>query len=119
MTSEAIVQTLLASAAQSAIVPVPRTPGRTPPAANLKLTPTLAQAPVLLRTELNDLLAGGSRTLEVDVSDVPVLPAAALQSLVDADATLRRRGGQVRLHNLTPRSIRVLAASKTLHLAGN
>ncbi len=113
------MQTLLATPPHAAIVPVPRTPGPTRPASSLKLTPALAQAPVLLRTELNDLLAGGSRTLEVDVSDVPVLPAAALESLVDADAALRCRGGHVRLLNLTPRSIRVLAASKTLHLAGN
>jgi anti-anti-sigma regulatory factor len=114
------VQTLLADPRPASIVPAPRVPEHTPapaqaPAA-LTLTQGLAEHPALLRTRLAELLSTGTRTLEVDVSAVPVLPAAALRRLLEADTALRRRGGRVRLLNATPRSIRVLAASRALHL---
>jgi len=113
------VQTLLEHPRPTSVLPAPRRPEQSPrrAPARLGLTPALAEHPALLRTQLNELLAGGIRTLEVDVADVPVLPAGALHSLVEADATLRCRGGRIRLCNPTARSIRVLAGSKTLHLA--
>lgn len=113
------MQTLLTEPRQ-AIVPAPRVPrpapNPAPASAALNLTQGVAEDPALLRATLSELLAEGIRTLEVDVSAVPVLRAAALRALLDVDTTLRRRGGRVRLLNATPRSIRVMAASRALHV---
>lgn len=115
------MQTLFADPRHAPNVPAPRAGEQTqkPPQqpATLSLTQVPAEHPELLRTELSELLSSGMQTLEVDVSAVPVLPAVALRSLLEVDTALRRRGGRVRLLNPTPRSIRVLAASRALHLA--
>lgn len=113
------MQTLLTQPRQVSIVPAPRAPERTPApgfAPRLALDPALSHYPALLRAELDELLDSGIRTLEVDVSAVPVLPVRALRCLVDADSVLRCRGGRLHVLNPTPRTVRVLAASRTMHL---
>lgn len=122
---EATVKTLLAGppAPQGItldpppLVPAQRAPQQTSAPSRVDLTPALVEQPGLLRARLDELLASGIRSLEADVSAVPVLSTAVLRALVDVDATLRCRGGRLHVLNPTARTLRVMAASRTLHLA--
>ena len=70
------------------------------------------------QARLNDLLEQReTRTLAIDLTEVTDLSLSTLHLLLSADRRLRARGGRLRLLHPNPRVQRLLAVTRTQHLA--
>ena len=62
---------------------------------------TLGDESALLRNTIRDVVAGGTRNLLLNLSQVPFIDSSGIAELVNAIVAVRREGGDVKLLNLT------------------
>jgi len=65
-----------------------------------------------LRDKVSALAAEGSRNIVLDLAGVDYIDSTGLGALVICATSLRKSGGNVKLLNLTPRSIELLVMTK-------
>ncbi len=63
---------------------------------------------------LQTLVAQGDRAVLLDMAGVPLLDSRGIQAIVHGYTSLRKRGGQLKLLNLTPRVRQVLDYTRLL-----
>jgi len=63
----------------------------------------LGEGNVLIRQMLTDLMAQGKRLVVLNLREVDHIDSAGIGELVRSHSTLRRRGGQLKLANLSPK----------------
>jgi len=67
-----------------------------------------------LRAHINDLVAEGRMQILLNLRDVTYVDSCGIGVLVAKFVSLRRKGGDLRLVNITPRSQRLMEISKLL-----
>jgi anti-sigma B factor antagonist len=67
-----------------------------------------------LRTRINDLVAEGRLQILLNLRDVTYVDSCGIGVLVAKFVSLRRKGGDLRLMNITPRSQRLMEITKLL-----
>ena len=70
----------------------------------------------VFRDAVNDLIAGNRTHLVVDLADVSTIDSAGIGVLVGRFLSVRRRGGDMKLANLTARSHRVMTITQLLNV---
>ena len=83
---------------------------------NGRLVLTEAEEP--LREHLEALIAHGRVKLVLDMTDVTYIDSAGLGMLVAKYVSARRRGGDIRLCHLTPRSMHVMEITRLSRVFG-
>jgi anti-sigma B factor antagonist len=74
----------------------------------------LEDGDALLRTRINALAAEGRLQIIVNLKDVTYVDSCGVGVLIAKYVSLRRKGGDVKLLHLTPRSHRLMEISKLL-----
>jgi anti-sigma B factor antagonist len=74
----------------------------------------LEDGDALLRTRINQLAAEGRLRIIVNLKDVTYVDSCGVGVLIAKYVSLRRKGGDVKLLHLTPRSHRLMEISKLL-----
>jgi anti-sigma B factor antagonist len=69
-----------------------------------------------LRSRINDLVARGKLKILLDLRGVTYIDSCGLGSIVGKFVSVRRKGGDVKLLNLSPRSHRVIDISGLLRV---
>ena len=81
---------------------------------DLKGKVTLGQGDELLKDKVNSLVNQGHRKIVLNLADVPYIDSAGLGEIVHTYTTVSRRGGSLKLLNLTKRITDLLAITKLL-----
>lgn len=68
----------------------------------------------LLRSRINELVAEGRLKIVLNLREVTAIDSCGVGELVGRLVSVRKKGGDVRLLNLSPRSHRVMDISKLL-----
>ena len=74
----------------------------------------LEDGDVLLRSRINDLVDEGRLKIVVNLQDVTYVDSCGVGVLIAKYVSVRKKGGDVKLLHLTPRSHKVMEISKLL-----
>lgn len=74
----------------------------------------LEDGDVLLRSRINDLVNEGRLKIVVNLQDVTYVDSCGVGVLIAKYVSVRKKGGDVKLLHLTPRSHKVMEISKLL-----
>ena len=72
----------------------------------------LDEGDLMLRDRVNDLVARGRLRIVLNLRDVTYIDSCGLGALIAKLVSVRNRGGDLKLLNLSPRSFRVLEICK-------
>lgn len=75
---------------------------------------TLGEGDEMLKQTINNLLAGGSKKIVLNLEGVPYIDSAGLGEVVRTHTTVSRQGGSLKLLNLTKRIEDLLSITKLL-----
>jgi len=75
---------------------------------------TMGEGTLVLRDQLQKLLAGGDRKFLLNLNDVNYIDSSGLGELVTSFTTVRNKGAQLKLLNLTHRVQDLLQITKLL-----
>jgi anti-sigma B factor antagonist len=81
---------------------------------DLKGRLVLEDGDALLRTRINDLMTEGRVKIIVNLKDVTYVDSCGVGVLIAKYVSVRKKGGDVKLLHLSPRSHRVMEISKLL-----
>ena len=81
---------------------------------DLKGKVTLGQGDELLKDKVNSLVNQGHRKIVLNLAEVPYVDSAGLGEIVHTYTTVRKKGGSMKLLNLTKRITDLLAITKLL-----
>lgn len=81
---------------------------------DLKGKMTLGEGDELLKDKVNSLAMQGRLKILLNLADVPYIDSAGLGEIVRTYTTISRRGGQMKLLNLTKRITDLLSITKLL-----
>lgn len=73
---------------------------------------TLGEGSVLLRDDVRDLLAKGSKKILLNLADVNYIDSSGIGELVSAYTTVRNQGGELKLLHLTKKVHDLLQITK-------
>lgn len=81
---------------------------------DLKGRLVLEDGDVVLRNRINELVTEGRVKIVVNLKDVTYVDSCGVGVLISKYVSVRKKGGDVKLLNLTPRSYRLMEISKLL-----
>ena len=81
---------------------------------DLKGRLVLEEGDAVLRSHINELVAAGRVKILVNLKDVTYVDSCGVGVLIAKYVSVRKKGGDVKLLNLTPRSHRLMEISKLL-----
>lgn len=81
---------------------------------DLKGRLVLEDGDVVLRNRINELMSEGRLNIVVNLKDVTYVDSCGVGVLISKFVSVRKKGGDVKLLHLTPRSHRLMEISKLL-----